>query len=386
MYPWKRGCHPMTRGPSILPPPARVLLPLEPGQTALVSTGEAVRLGQKIAGGAVPLHASVSGTVSAIVPHNTAGGRHRSTFVLENDGLGRPDPSIRPRPLLDELSEEALLRLLYEAGIRLSDGTPLAAAVGAGIGAALAISAMEEVPGDRASEAALLYDQEACLSGVWLLARLLQSKSVSLVLGREQRAAIQIAKRCAGAKLRLCIVGGPWPVGERKRLGALLAEDGADALVLPASAASACAHACYESIPVLSETVTLNWDGGQALYQVPLGTPVRELLSAARRRAGLVLLGSPLAGNELGSLDVPLVQGMTCLTLLEREEAPARTACIRCGRCASVCPAGLWPYRSQRRGRARDWSECLYCGACQYACPAGIPLLDDIGREVRRLG
>lgn len=370
--------------PEALPAQRRVLVPLERGETALVSVGEPVRLGQRIADGAgetVPLHAGVSGVVAAILPHSCAGGRRCTTLVLENDGKNRPDPSIHPRALLDRIPDEPLLGFLYEAGIRLPDGKPLAAVIAAGEGRPLAVSAMDPEPGACAGEAALLYDGEALFSGIWLLARLLKAKQVSFVVGSGRREAIRAAKRWMGNKMELCTVGGPGPAGHPQRLSALLG----GALVLNAASASAAAHACYEGIPVIRETVCVCRREGTVLFDVPLGTPVRAVLQAAGCRGETVLWGGPLTGTRLESLDVPVVKGTAALTVLERRNPPPRTSCIRCGRCERVCPAELRPWLSQGRKR-RDWSGCLRCGACQYVCPAGLPLVAQIEREARSFG
>ena len=64
--------------------------------------------------------------------------------------------------------------------------------------------------------------------------------------------------------------------------------------------------------------------------------------------------------------------------------APAtEQPCIRCGDCASVCPAGLHPQRlllQLRDGRIGDAEregalDCTECGRCDAACPSRIPLM-----------
>ena len=57
--------------------------------------------------------------------------------------------------------------------------------------------------------------------------------------------------------------------------------------------------------------------------------------------------------------------------------------CIRCGRCAQVCPMSLMPTLIERFAKVKDAERlnkiginvCMECGSCAYACPAGKPLV-----------
>ena len=58
------------------------------------------------------------------------------------------------------------------------------------------------------------------------------------------------------------------------------------------------------------------------------------------------------------------------------------TACIRCGRCVSVCPEFLVPQKLMRAAKRHDLEafqklngmECVECGSCSWGCPARLQL------------
>lgn len=66
--------------------------------------------------------------------------------------------------------------------------------------------------------------------------------------------------------------------------------------------------------------------------------------------------------------------------------APREAPCIRCGDCASVCPAGLQPLRLLQQVRAGQLAaaeqagimDCSQCGRCDRACPSTIGLQQNL--------
>lgn len=74
------------------------------------------------------------------------------------------------------------------------------------------------------------------------------------------------------------------------------------------------------------------------------------------------------------------------LLVLQAPEAtkPDESCCIRCGKCAEVCPVGLMPFAiasNLRRNntaplKALHVADCIECGSCAYTCPAKVSLLD----------
>ena len=93
-----------------------------------------------------------------------------------------------------------------------------------------------------------------------------------------------------------------------------------------------------------------------------------------------------MMGFELPDTQVPITKASNCVLALTTAEAPdpgPALACIRCGRCAEVCPAKLLPQQLYWHARAKDLDrvqdynlfDCIECGCCAQVCPSHIPLV-----------
>ncbi|MFA5530935.1 MAG: RnfABCDGE type electron transport complex subunit C, partial [Thiohalomonadaceae bacterium] len=125
-------------------------------------------------------------------------------------------------------------------------------------------------------------------------------------------------------------------------------------------------------------------------YIIPLGTPLRFALDYVGYEgdATHIILGGPMMGNTVASLDVPVTKGVTGIVVMpEQERAPETPTiypCIRCGRCLDACPVKLNPSQMGRLAAKRLYAEmqekyhlndCFECGCCSYVCPSNIPLV-----------
>ncbi len=126
-------------------------------------------------------------------------------------------------------------------------------------------------------------------------------------------------------------------------------------------------------------------------YLVPVGTPVRFILEKLGFRGAeqTLIMGGPMMGNTVASLDVPITKGCGGFLVLTEKELSTQTfesayPCINCGHCVEACPMILNPCEMGKLASKARYEEmaskyylndCFECGCCSYVCPAGIPLV-----------
>ena len=160
----------------------------------------------------------------------------------------------------------------------------------------------------------------------------------------------------------------------------------------------------YEAVvlgrPMISRVMTVTGDciANPCNFIVPLGTSYRELVEAAggfAKDPAKVISGGPMMGKALYNLDVPVVKGTSAILALSKDVVAEKspTACIKCGRCVTVCPGKIQPWLLADLSEAHDEEaflknsgmECCECGCCSYVCPARRHLTQTIAGTRKQL-
>lgn len=124
-----------------------------------------------------------------------------------------------------------------------------------------------------------------------------------------------------------------------------------------------------------------NWD-------VAIGTPIAFLIAQAGGYtdvAARLSVGGPMMGVALANDDYPVSKTSNCVLVLAADQLRdpgAEMPCIRCGDCATACPAQLLPQLLLGEVRGEQWLraeqqgifDCIECGCCDAVCPSQIPL------------
>jgi len=142
--------------------------------------------------------------------------------------------------------------------------------------------------------------------------------------------------------------------------------------------------------PVTHKVLTVAGAGVDVPVTVrtPMGTTVKDLLVSldlGDTDPARVVIGGPMQGKAVASLDTPIDKFCNGLFLLADEDLPSERnlICIHCGRCTRACPVNL---QVHLLGRAVEFDEldqarefhpevCLECGLCAFVCPSHRPLV-----------
>src|SRR5471030_2423893 len=412
-----------------VPLPERFIIPLQqhlgPEGELCVQAGDRVLKGQPLTTGrgrTVPVHSPTSGVITAIEPHITAhpSGLKELCVLIDADGQ---DTWCEREFIADyrTLSADELNQRISQAGIAGLGGAgfPTASKLSGGLTSTrtLILNAAECEPYITADDRLMQEHADQILEGTRILCHMLHPERVLIGIEDNKPEAIAAfnaaikanAERdlAAGVRFQLRVVPTKYPSGGAKQLTKILTglevpkghhSSSIGVLMQNVGTVYAIKRAIIDGEPLIERVVTLT---GEAMAKpgnvwARLGTPVAHLMQeGALQPQGdkkMVIMGGPLMGFTLPSLNVPVVKISNCLLAPSESELgqpEQEEACIRCSLCADACPAGLlpqqlyWFSRGQEHEKARNHNlfDCIECGACAYVCPSNIPLVQYYRQE-----
>ncbi len=190
-----------------------------------------------------------------------------------------------------------------------------------------------------------------------------------------------------------------YPQGSEKQLIQAITGRKVPAMALPSavgvvvhnvSTASAIRDAVVYGKPLYEKVVTIAGRGiaRPANLRVKVGTRIGDIvnyLGGLKDDLAKIVMGGPMMGFAVSSLDIPITKTTSAILFLSKEEIDLspHSPCIRCGWCLDACPMGLEPkeigiyVEANRPEETAQFGvfECFECGSCAYVCPAKRPLV-----------
>jgi electron transport complex protein RnfC len=385
-----------------MPVPEKVELPLQdlPGDSyeVLVSVGDYVRSGQQIGTmGTRPqclaVHTPCAGRVSAIEQRVRESGGERSVLAVEVTAT--TDQDFEPEKPFSQFQGDWLM-FLREKGVPL-DYEALGSA------RALIVNCTDFEPTISTRTEIIQSHGEAFEGGLQRLMEETGLGEITLLANRAEpglrKSLDLIAQRVSGVRIK--IVRRPYPdtlqplMLFRQRLNGI----SAPAVILGPAQVMAIYNALELGRPFIRQLVSVAGSAVPTPHNiwVYVGTSLADILryaGVAFPFAGRVALGGPMMGGPRYSLATGIgrrVRGLyASVGLFLPGERNSRfyqsCACVRCGKCADVCPAALRPISIVERikffepDRALELGllSCLECGLCVYVCPSQLPLVEII--------
>lgn len=398
-----------------IPTPSKVVIPMQqhigtPCEP-VVKVGDEVAVGQLIGDSdkfvSAPIHASVSGTVTAIGDIKMPNGSVSKAVTIESDGEMRLWEGIKP-PKVE--TREDLIKAVRDSGL-----------VGLG-GAGFPTHVKLNFPPDKnidtlvvnaaECEPYITVDYRECmenswdiLSGVYALKELLGFKQVIIAAEDNKPEAFKVLGKIADHdadiddSVKLMVLESKYPQGAEKMMvqsatgrrvppGKLPADVGC--VVMNVASVAFISRYLKTGKPLVSRSLTVD---GSAIaapknVRVPVGTDIGEIIDFCGGFKGepcKILTGGPMMGLAIVGTDLPVLKQNNAILAFTADDAVLKpeTDCIRCGRCVAACPMSLMPTNIVKAAKIKDVDAlkragitvCMECGSCAFACPAGKPLV-----------
>lgn len=375
----------------------------------VVEPGERVLVGQKIAESKGVISAdvvsSVSGKVLSIENRTTTLGDKMESIIIEDDGVYEAVEGLGQTRDYSSMSKEEILTCMKQAGIigmggagfpthvKLNQKDPSKIDY-------VIINGVECEPYLTGDYRLMLERGQQIVEGLKIELMLFEKAKGVIGIEDNKPDIIEVFKDLVKDEPRIEVAAlkTKYPQGGERTLIYAVSGRKINHSMLPADVGCmvsnvATAAAIYEAValqtPLIKRIITVT---GRAIkepknYEVRIGCSCRSIVEAA---GGFVsepfdlISGGPLMGKAMPSLDVPVLKTTSSILALNEEEAQdyESSNCIRCGRCAAVCPSRVLPMKLVKCTDRNDYQgfeeqnglECCECGCCSYVCPARIKL------------
>jgi electron transport complex protein RnfC len=398
-----------------LPFPERVVLPLSQhlGKPSLprVAVGDKVYRGQLIAEAdgfmSVPLHASVSGQVSAIEKRHHSSGNLIDAIVIACDpNSAQVLYDEGPLPWQDRNPAE-ILKAIQDGGFVGLGGAAFPSHVKFSVPEGkqvrfFLVNGCECEPYLTTDHRIMLEYRESLYLGIRIIQTMLGAEKTYLGVETNKWDAIESLRENIPADLNCEIIPlqTKYPQGAEKMLITSVLQREVPSGRLPidvqvmvnnVGTVAGIGDMFAYGQALIERVVTVTGPGikNPTTLLIPLGTQLRDVLAycgGLTDDATQVLYGGPMMGSPQYNLEVPIMKGTSgvlCLTKSQASISRQEYPCIRCSACLDACPAFLNPSQLgqlARSGRYEDMlnlhiMDCMECGSCSYVCPSNIPLV-----------
>ncbi len=378
----------------------------------LAQAGQEVVRGEPLARAdgfmSVPLHAPATGTVERIDWMRTARGPKTESIVLKvHPGASQEVLYDHPREITGMNSVE-LITAIQDTGMVGLGGAAFPTHVKMKIPDShkintLLVNGCECEPYLTTDHRVMLEQTEDLIKGIRIAMRTVGAPRAIIGVEDNKKDAVDALESALpeGGDISVITVRTKYPQGAEKMLTKALLKREVPSNGYPSSIGVSIFNVATlaelgrllpHSRGLIERVVTITGPGVKkpGNYLVALGTPMRFVLEQLgfHGGAGQLILGGPMMGATVASLDVPITKGVGGILVMTEGEAakPVHKVhpCIKCSACLKACPIHLNPSFLGMLAHKRQYQtmvdryhlfDCFECGSCSFVCPSGIPLV-----------
>lgn len=366
-----------------------------------VKVGDRVKVGTVLADSdaflAVPLHSSISGTVTEIKPYYHPSGTETTAVFVENDyTYETEEPFAHER--VENMSPSEIVGWIRRAGIVGMGGAgfPTHAKLSPPKEKTIThviVNAAECEPYLTSDHRRLLEEPEKIVAGLRICLRIFGLKKGYIGIEANKPDAAEAVNALKNDRVEVVMLKTKYPQGSEKHLikavtgknvpsGGLPADAGA--IVINVDTAYEIANAFESGMPTLSRIITVAGDciKNPCNFNVRLGTPFEFVINAAggySAQPKKLINGGPMMGIAQYTDKVPTIKTTSAILALSdaADVYSGESVCIHCGKCVAHCPMHLMPFKLACYASENDLemclkshiTDCIECGLCSYLCP-----------------
>ncbi|MCD6459978.1 electron transport complex subunit RsxC [bacterium] len=389
--------------------PSKVRLPLSQHIGApskpVVKVGDIVKEGQVIAEASgfvsVPLHASISGKITAIKKFPVCSGKHSMCIEITNTETKTEINSTENTNDWKKFTPDQLKTMVEEAGI-----------VGLG-GAAFPTHVKLSPPNNKkidivigngvecepyldADRNTMVSSPDKVIGGIQIVMKILGCGKGAVGIESDTPDAINAMSQKTEniSSINIVPLKLKYPQGAEKQLiyavtkkevpcGGLPMDVGV--VVINVGTAVAIYDAVVYSKPLYERNMTIagNCLNESVNINVRVGALLNDIIDEIggfKTLPSKIILGGPMMGQTVYLLDIPVTKGTSGILCLNEKEISIfkMGACIRCGKCLDICPMGISPaqiaqaieFNNTDIAQQLGVFDCMECGCCTYVCPS----------------
>ena len=374
--------------------------------TPVVKVGDEVAVGQVIGDSdkfiSAPIHATVSGKVTAVGDIKLANGIITKGVTIESDGEMRLYEGIKP-PVVTNKKE--LCEAIRASGVVGLGGAGFPTHVkfnlpDDGKVDTLIINAAECEPYITVDYRECIDNTKYIIKGVELLRDICGFKQIIIAIEDNKPKAFKELKAFADSDndaddtIKLMTLKSRYPQGAEKMMvlsatgrmvppGKLPSDVGC--VVINVASVAFIARYVETGKPLVSRSITVD---GSAIAEpknlrVPIGTNIQDIIGYCggfKADPVKILSGGPMMGIAICGTDAPICKQNNAILAFDdnKDIIKKERDCIRCGKCVDVCPMNLLPNKLDEACVGRKTyaasklgiRSCIECGCCSFVCPS----------------